>query len=175
MQCIQLLDPPVFPFLADAIDRWFAMQNDHTLERALAQFEDLMHLRPTFVHHNSVLVSIDHAIGNVFEDQNYDEVSRYIIKIRELVDFVEKMNELGVGTTGIELPRPNLHISGAQPQYKKINAKYEQLKDVRHRLVVLGIPTVGIEAAIANVLMVINICPSSFCTQLTEPPNRSMA
>ena len=72
------------------------MQSDHTLERALAQFEALMHLRPTFLHHDSVLVSIDHAIGDVFEDQNYDEVSKYIIKIRELVDFVEKMNGRGV-------------------------------------------------------------------------------
>ena len=87
------------------------MQNDHTLERALAQFEALMHLRPTFLHYNSVLVSIDHAIGNVFEDQNYDKISKYIIKIRELVDFVAKMNWHGVGTTGIELPLPDLHIS----------------------------------------------------------------
>ncbi len=151
------------------------MQNDRTLECALAQFENLMDLRPTFLHHKSVLVSIDHAIGNVFEPQNHDEVGKYIIKVGELVDFVQKMNELGVGTTGIELPLPDLHISGAQPQYHKLNAKYEKLKDVRHRLVVLGIPTVGVEAAIADVLMVINIYLSDFCTQLTDPLNRSMA
>ena len=140
------------------------MQDDRTLERALAQFENLMDLRPTFLHHKSVLVSIDHAIGNVFEPQNHDDVGKYIIKVGELVDFVQKMNELGVGTTGIELPLPDLHISGAQPQYHKLNAKYERLKDVRHRLVVLGIPTVGVEAAIADVLMVINIYLSDFCT-----------
>lgn len=151
------------------------MQNDHTLERALAHFENLVALRPTFLHHKSVLGSIDHAIANIFEDQNHDEVGKYIVKIRELMEFVQKMNELGVGTTGIELPLPNLHISGMQPQYQRINAKYEQLRDVRQRLVLLGISTVGVEAAIADVLMVINIYLSSFCTQLTNPPNRSMA
>ena len=151
------------------------MQDDSTLERALAHFESLMDLRPTFLDHKSVLVSIDHAIGNVFESRNHDEIGKYITKIRELVEFVQKMNGLGVGTTGIELPLPDLHISGAQPEYHKVNAKYDKLKDVRHRLVVLGIPTVGVEAAIADVLMVINIYPSTFCTQLTYSLFRSMA
>ena len=86
-----------------------------------------MDQRPTFLDHKSVLVSIDHAIGNVFEPQNYDEVGKYITKIRELVDFVQKMNGLGVGTTGIELPIPDLHICGAQLQYQKANANYQTL------------------------------------------------
>ena len=86
-----------------------------------------MDLRATFLDHKSVLVSIDHAIGNVSEPQNYDEVGKYITKIRELVDLVQKMNGLGFGTTGIGLPLPDLHKCGAQLQYQKVNAKYEKL------------------------------------------------
>ena len=81
-------------------------------ERALAQCESLMDQRPTFLDHRLVLVSIDHAIRNVFEPQNHDEVGNYITKIRELVDIVQKMNGLGFGTTGIELPLPDLHLCG---------------------------------------------------------------
>ncbi len=138
------------------------MQDDLTHERALAQFEKLMDLRPTFLHHKSVLVSIDYALGNVFKPQNHDEIGKYITKIKELVDFVQKMDELGVGTTGIELPLPNLHVSEAKPQCQKVNAKYEKLRDVRHRLAELGIPTVGVETAMADILMVINIHLSKF-------------
>ena len=87
------------------------MHDDRTLEPPLAQLEDLMDLRPTFSHHDLVLVSIDHAIGNVFEPKNYDEVGKYIIKIRELMNSIQKMNELSVGTTGIELTLPDLHLS----------------------------------------------------------------
>ena len=100
---------------------------------------------------------MDDTIGNVFEPRNYDEVEKYITKIRELVDFIQKMNGLGVGTTGIELPLSDLHTPGARRKDQKVNAKYEKLKDVERRLVVLGIPTVGVEAAIADVLMVINM------------------
>ena len=133
------------------------MEDDRTLELALAQYENLMDLRPKFLHHNSVLASIDHAIGKVFEPKNHDEVGRYITRIKELDDFIQKMNGLGVGTTGIELPLSDLHTPGARRKDQKVNAKYEKLKDVERRLVVLGIPTVGVEAAIADVLMVINI------------------
>ena len=151
------------------------MQDDHSHERALAQFEELMGLRPTFLDHKSVLVSIDHAIGNVFEPRNHDEISTHITKIKELVDFVRKMNELGVGTAGIEFPLPILHVSEAKPQYQKVNAKYEKLKKIRHRLAVLGIPTVGVETAMADILMVINIHLSRFCVRLTDRLYRSMA
>lgn len=64
------------------------MQDHHDLERALAPFEDPMDLRPTFLYHNPVLLSIDHAIGSIFENNNCDEVGKYIVKIRELVEFV---------------------------------------------------------------------------------------
>ena len=133
------------------------MQNEHTYECALAQFETLIDLRPTFLHHESVLLSIDHAIGNVFESQNHDEIGKYITKFQELVEFVKKMNELGVGTTGIELSLPNLHVSETKPQDQKVNAKYKKLRDVRHQLTLLGIPTRGVETAMADILMVINI------------------
>lgn len=151
------------------------MQDDHSHERALAQYEELMGLRPTFLDHKSVLVSIDHAIGNVFESRNHDEISKHITKIKELVGFLRKMKELGVGTKGIELPLPNLHVSEANPKYQKVNAKYEKLKDIRLRLALLGITTVGVENAMAEVLMVININPSEFCTRLTDHMSRSMA
>ena len=150
------------------------MQDDHTHERALANFEKLMDLRPTFLHHKSVLVSIDHAIGNVFELKNHDEIGKYITKIEELVQFVQKMSELGVDTTGIELPLPSLHVPEAKPQYQKVNAEYDKLRDVRHRIAVLGISTVGVETAMAHILMVINIYLSKLCTQLIDPLNRSM-
>ena len=150
------------------------MQSDHSHERALAQYEELMGLRPTFLDHKSVLVSIDHAIGNVFEARNHDEISKHITKIKELVGFLRKMTELGVGTTGIELALPNLHVSEANPKFQKANAKHEKLKDIRRRLVVLGIPTVGVETAMADVFMVIIIHPSGFCTRLTDRINRSM-
>ena len=133
------------------------MQDDHAHERALAQFERLMALRPTFLHHKSVLVSVDHAIGNVFTPENHHEIGNYITKIKELVSLVQKMNQLGVGTTGIELPLPNLHVSEAKLQYQDDNAKYEKFKVVRHRLALLGIPTVGVETAMADILMVTNI------------------
>ena len=151
------------------------MQDDHSHGRALAQFKELMDLRPTFLGHKSVLVSIDHAIGNVFEPRNHDEISKHITKIKELVGFVRKMDELGVGITGIELPLPDLLVSEANPQYQKVSAKYEKLKHIRRRLAALGIPTVGVENAMADVLMVINIHPSRVRTGLTDRINRSMA
>ena len=151
------------------------MQDDHSHERALAQFEELMGLRPTFFGHKSVLVSIDHAIGNVFEPRNHDEISKHITKIKELVGFVRKMDELVIGITGIEVPLPNLHVSEAKPQYQKVNAKYGKLKAIKRQLVVLGIPTVGVENAMLDVLMVINVHPSRFCIRLTDRINRSMA
>lgn len=151
------------------------MQDDHSHRRALAQYRELMDLRPTFLKHKSVLVSIDHAIGNVFESRNHDKISKHIIKIKELVDFIRKMSELGVGTTGIELPRPDLHVSEAKPQYQTVNAKYEKLKRIKARLAVLGIPTVGVENAMAEVLMVMNIHPFRSCTRLTDWITRSMA
>ena len=151
------------------------MEDDHTHERALAHFEELIYLRSTFLHHKSVLASIDHAIGNVFEPENHDEISKYVTKIKELVDFVQKMNELGARTTAIEFPLPNLHVSEAKPQYQEVNAKYEKLRDVRQQLAVLGIPTGGVETAMADILMVINIYLFKSCTQLIFSPNRSMA
>ena len=134
-----------------------------------------MDLRPTFLGHKSVLVSIDRAIGNVFEPRNHDEISKHITKIKELVGFVRKMDELGVSITGIELPLPDLHVSEANPQYQKVSAKYEKLKQIRRRLAALRIPTVGVETAMADVLMVINIHPSRVPTRLTDQINRSVA
>ena len=151
-----------------------AMQDDHTHERTLAQLGKLMDLRPTFLHHKSVLVSIDHAIVNVFEPENHDEISKYITKLRELVDTVRKMNELGAGTTSVDFRLPNLRVSEAKPQYQKVNAKYEELRDVKQQLAALGIPTVGVENAMADILIVINIYLPKFCTQLTKSLNRSM-
>ena len=150
------------------------MQDNHTHERALALLEKLMALRPTFSRHKSVLVSVDHAIGNVFKPQNHDEIGNYIPKIEKLVGFVQEMNKLGVRTTSIGLPSPDLQVSEAMPQYQEVNAKYEKLRDVRHQLTMLGIPTIDVENAMADILMVINICLSNFCTQLTDPLNRSM-
>ena len=150
------------------------MQHDHTHERALAHFEKLIALRPTFLHHKSVLVSVDHAIGNVFKPQNHDEIGNYIPKIEKLVGFVQEMNKLGVRTTGIGLRLPDLHVSQAKPKYQEVNAKYERLRDVRHQLTVLGIPTIDVEIAMADILMVILIYLSRFCTQLTNSLNRSM-
>ena len=105
-------------------------------ERALAQCESLMDQRPTFLDHRLVLVSIDHAIRNVFEPQNHDEAGNYITKIRELVDFVQKMSGLGVCTTDIELPLPDLHMWGttAVPE----NRCQIQNIDVRRQLAVLA-------------------------------------
>ena len=133
-----------------------------------------MALRPTFIHHKSVLVSVDHAIGNVFKPQNHDEIGNYITKIEKLATFVQEMNNLGVSTTSIGLPPPDLQVSEAKPQYQEVNAKYEKLRDVRHQLSVLGIPTIDVEIAMADILMVILIYLSRSCTQLTDPPNRSM-
>lgn len=131
------------------------MQDDHTHERALAELGKLMDPRPTFLQHKSVLVSIDHAIGNVFEPENHDKISKYITKIRELVDTVRKLNELGADTTGIEFRLPILRVSEAKPQSQRANAKYEELREVRQQLAVLGIPTVGVENAMADMFMVI--------------------
>ena len=150
------------------------MQDDQTHECALAHFEKLIALRPTFLHHKSVVVSVDHAIANVFKPQNHHEVGNYITKIEKLVVFVQEMNKLGVSTTGIGLPLPDLHVSEAKPQYQKVNAKYEKLRDVRQQLAVLGIPTIDVETAMADILMVTDIYLSKFCTQLTDPLNRSM-
>ena len=133
------------------------MQDNRTHERALAQIEKLMNLRPTFLHHKSVLISIDHAISNVFEPRNHDKTSKYITKFEELVQFVKKMSDLGVGTTGIELPLPSLHVPEAKSHYREVNTRYEKLRDVRHQLDVLGIPTVSVEIAMAAILMVTNI------------------
>ena len=105
-------------------------------ERALAQCESLMDQRPTFLDHRLVLVSIDHAIRNVFEPQNRDEVGNYITKIRELMDFVQKMNGLGVGTTGIELPLPDLHLWGTTA-VPEIQCQIQNI-DIRRRLAVLA-------------------------------------
>lgn len=149
------------------------MQDVHSHERALAHFEKLIALRPTFLHHKSVLVSIDHAIGNVFKPQNHDDIGNYIPKIEKLVGFVQEMNKLGVSTTGIGLPLPDLHVSKAKPQYQEVNARYERLRDVRHQLTVLGIPTIDVETAMADILMVILIHLSRFCTQLTDSLYRS--
>ena len=41
--------------------------------------------------------------------------------------------------------------------YQKVNAKYEKLKNASHRLVVLGIPTIGVEAGRAPVMMEVYI------------------
>ena len=149
------------------------MQDDHPHERALAQLGKLMDLRQKFLHHKSVLISIDYAIGNVFEPENHCEISKHVIKIRELVDTVRKMDELGAGTTSIDFRLPNLRVSEAKPQNQKVNAKYEQLRDVKQQLAVLGIPTVGVDNAMADILMVINIYLSKVCTQLTYSLNRS--
>ena len=132
-------------------------QNDHTHERALAHFEKLIALRPTFLHHESILVSVDQAIGNVFKHQNHHEIGNYVTKIEKLVVFVQEMNKLGVSTTGIGILLPDLHVSEAKPEYQEINAKYEKLRDVRQQLTVLGIPTIDVEIAMANILMVIDI------------------
>ena len=132
-------------------------QNDHNYERALAHFEKLIALRPTFLHHESILVSVDHALGKVFNPQNHNEISNYVTKIEKLVVFVQEMDKLGVSTTGIGIPLPDLHASEAKPEYGEMYAKYEKLRDARQQLTGLGIPTIDVEIATANILMVIDI------------------
>ena len=133
------------------------MQHDHTYERALAHFEKLMALRPTFLHHESILVSVDHALRNVFNPQNHHEIGNYVTKIEKLAVFVQEMDKLGVSTTGIGIPVPDLHASEARPKHREIYAKYEKLRDVRQQLTGLGIPTIDVEIATARILMVIDI------------------
>ena len=41
--------------------------------------------------------------------------------------------------------------------YQKVNAKHENLKDVRHRLVVLEIPTIGVEVGRAPIMVEVYI------------------
>ena len=132
-------------------------QNDHNYQRALAHFEKLIALRPTFLRHESILVSVDHALGNVFNPQNHNEIGNYVTKIEKLVVFVQEMDKLGVSTTGIGIPLPDLHVSEADPKHQEIHAKYEKLRDVRQQLSELSIPTIDVEIATANILMVIDI------------------